>query len=182
MRSKRGQHGSELLHADRLDLLADRVTVRAGVNDERARGLKVLAGGVKASFHTRRRPALDLDRPESVPARQFQHQIDLRAGRSAIEARRGPHRRGAEQVLDDKTFRPSATSCARVVLPTCRGPTMATAACRSRAWITVSRAWRWIILANQTRVVRFPRIIVIVRDLCVPFRLTSAGDPPHTPF
>ena len=65
--------------------MTDRIASAAGIDQESAVRLQILASAIKALFGLRRQAALDFQSPEAMP-RYLQNEVDLRACRGAIEA------------------------------------------------------------------------------------------------
>ena len=93
------QFASECTQADRLDALRQRESLSAGIDDKAARRSKVGTGLVEALLKSGRQPTLDLDCPDGA-ARQLDHEIDIGAGGSPIEAWNARRWRGSDQRLD----------------------------------------------------------------------------------
>ncbi len=103
-RRRAAQQFNHLPQPDRFDALRDRITVLACMHDESLGWLEVLDRVVEATLRLGRKAALDLDRPGSPFASEFQEQIDLGASGRAVEAGLRSTRRGRDQVLDDEAL------------------------------------------------------------------------------
>lgn len=99
-----GEEPGHLVQADRFQAVGDRVALLAGSDHEGAFRPEILPGVVESPARADGQAVLDFDCPNAPVARKFQEQIDLGAGRCAIEARHGSRWGHGEQILDRKAF------------------------------------------------------------------------------